>query len=358
MVTHGSLVVRSRRPHLQQAGASARERLKAAAAQAWGVDPSQVVAKDGILSSGNNTGTYGEFATGAAQVTLAEEPATKTPEQFQFLGTSVQRIDVPLKVNGSANYSIDTRLPGMLYAAVVNSPVPFGGAPTFDASQALDRPGVAAVVEFHQGESTRTNAMRNGIAVVADSWYHANTALELIPVQWGPSDFDDLSSEGIIASAFTALGVPGGTREADEPNEGAMATILASNNVVTSDYFRPYETHARMEPVNATVSVTENRCDVWSPCNNQANGLGIVADHTGMDQRNVFVHTAFLGGAFGGGGSGNTPVTRQATQLSMEVGRPVKVLWSREQDVMHDSQRPWVGVRLTAAIGDDGLPSA
>jgi isoquinoline 1-oxidoreductase beta subunit len=134
--------------------------------------------------------------------------------------------------------------------------------------------------------------------------------------------------------------------------------VAASGRVVSADYHRPYETHARMEPINATVSVTDERVDVWSPTQNQATALEIVADELDRGTKNVFVHTVFIGGAFGGNGGGNTAVTRQAASLSQQLGRPVKVIWSREEDIAQDKQRPPHYTRLSAALGEDGLPDA
>ncbi len=355
--THGSQLVRNQHPHIMQAGASARERLKAAAARAWNVDPAAVVAKQGMLTSGAHSGTYAEFATAAGEITLALEPAIKPPGEWWLLGQPIARLDVPVKVNGSAHFSIDTHLEGMVYAAVKSCPVPWGGLRSYDFEAIKDRPGVIAAVELKAVEgNTRTSDMQNGVAVVADTWYRAKTALDLMPVEWDYGPEDAVSNATQAAEAQRLFEVSGDVSH--ESGGDALAMIDASDRTVRAEFHRPYETHARMEPINATVSVTDERVDVWSPTQDQSAPIRIVADQLGRDTQDIYVHTCFLGGAFGGNGGGATAVTRQATEISRQLGRPVKVVWTREEDVMQDKQRPPVYTRLAASIGDNGLPEA
>jgi len=367
MSTAGSAVVRARRGHTMQAGASARERLKAAAAAAWGVDASTVATKDGVMSSGNNSGTYGEFATAAASIQLSEEPAVRTPDEFTFLGTSVSRLEIPLKVNGSAAYTIDTRLPGMLYAATAINPVINGGSPDYDADAIMDRPGVVAVVELSivpgkkdsRGRALRPDHLQNSVSVVADSWYRARTALDLMPTTWDYGPSVHVSWDGIKARAAALLQRPGEVSSRGQgPIGDALGVVNASNDVLEGFYIRPYETHARMEPINAVASVTASRVDLWTPSHNQAGAHGIAQDQLGFGPEQVYVHTAFLGGQFGAGGSGATQVTRQVLELSKEVGAPVKLVWSRDDDIGHDTQREPCFNRFRAVLGNDGLPTA
>jgi isoquinoline 1-oxidoreductase beta subunit len=355
--THGSQLVRMQRRHISQAGASARERLKQAAAEAWGIDRSEVTARQGILTAGDRRATYAEFASAAATVTLDQEPDIKTPGEWWLLGTEVARLDVPVKVNGSAHYAIDTRLDGMVYAAVKSCPVPWGRLISYDAEAAKKRPGVVAVMEF-RAEKGRTgpNHLQDGIAVVADSWYRAKTALDLVSIEW------NFGSEGQVSDETQAAEAKRLWEEAGEVSghkgDDALKIIAASDRVISAEYHRPYETHARMEPINATVSVTDERVDVWSPTQDQAAALRIVADQLGRDTKDVHVHTVFIGGAFGGNGGGNTAVTRQAAVISDKLRRPVKVIWSREEDIAQDKQRPPHYTKLSAAIGENGLPAA
>ena len=355
--THGSQLVRQQHPHIMQAGASARERLKAAAAQAWGVERSDVVAKQGMLSAGNRSASYAEFAGAAAEITLDREPAIKPPGEWWLLGKPTPRLDAAVKANGSAHFSIDTRLEGMVYAAVKSCPVPWGRLESYDFDVISDRAGVIAAVELKAVEGkTSTSDMQNGVAVVADTWYRAKTALDLMPIEWDIGPDGEVSNATQAAEARRLLEETGDV--SNEVGGDAIGMIAASDRTLTAEYHRPWETHARMEPINATVSVTGERVDVWSPAQNQAAPLAVVADQLGRDTRDVYVHTGFIGGAFGGNGGGSTAVTRQAAEISRQVGRPVKVIWTREEDVMQDKQRPPVHTRLAASIGNNGLPDA
>ncbi len=355
MNTSGSAVVRRQHPHIMQAGASARERLKEAAARAWGVERSTVRAKLGTLESGTHSGSYAEFATAAAAITLAEEPAIKKPGEWWLLGKPLRRLDVDVKSNGSAVYAIDAQVPDMAYAAVRACPVPWGGLRSFDDSGIKSRPGILAVVALKAVPGKTGNSdLQDCVAVVADSWWRAKAALDQLPVEWDYGTYAHVSTASQLAVARQRLAQPG--ELVSEKSEGAL--WIGESREVTAEYHRPWETHARMEPINATVSVTPGRVDVWSPTQDQSTALQLAADQAGRDPRDVFVHTVFLGGGFGGNGGGATAVTRQATELSKQLKRPVKVIWAREEDIAQDKQRPPNVTRLTAALRADGLPYA
>lgn len=358
MSTHGSQLVRLQHPHLMGAGASARERLKQAAAEAWGVERSQVEARLGVLTSGNRTGTYGEFAEAAARVKLDQEPAIVTdPAKWWLLGKSKQRVDIPHKVNGSAQYAIDTRIPGMVYAAVKASPVPWGTLKSYNFDAIKGRPGVIAAVPIKAVPGKRGQPdLQDAVAVVADTWYRAKTALDLLPIEWDFGDSVKASTASYYAEGHRVLEQPG--RVSQKPDPKAAEIIAASSKVVTASYQRPFETHARMEPINATVHVQRDRVDVWSPTQDQSAAVLLVADQLKVDPKTVYAHTMFLGGGFGGNGGGGTGVTRQAAEISKQIGKPVKVIWSREEDLAQDKQRPLGVAKLRAAIGDNGLPTA
>jgi len=357
--THGSQLVRQQHPHIMQAGASARERLKEAAAQAWGIERSAVTAKQGELSAGNNKGTYAEFATAAASVTLDEEPTIKPYGDWWLLGKELPRLDVPVKVNGSAAYAIDTELDDMVYAAVKNTPVPWGRLVSYDASVIENRPGILGVVEFRAEEGKRgPNHLQDGLAVVADSWYRAKVALDLIQIDWDFGSEGEISDSTQRSEAERLWDLPGTV--SNEVGGDTLAIIEAADpsRVVRSKFHRPYETHARMEPINATVNVTDTRIDIWSPTQDQTAPIRIVADQLGRDTREIYTNTVFLGGAFGGNGGGNTAVTRQAAVISDRFRRPAKVIWTREEDIGHDKQRPPHYTLLRASLDDNGLPEA
>ncbi len=355
MFTAGSAVVRRQHPHIMQAGASARERLKEAAAQAWGVDRGAVEAKLGTLASGTRTGTYAEFAPAAAAITLPEEPAIKKPGEWWLLGKPLRRLDVDVKSNGSATYAIDAQVPGVVYAAVKACPVPWGTLTGFDDSAIRNRPGILAVIVLRAVPGKTENSdLQDAVAVVADGWWRAKSALDQLPIEWDYGLYANVSSASQLAAARQRLATPG--ELVSEKSEGAL--WIGESREVTAEYHRPWETHARMEPINATVSVTPERVDVWSPTQDQSVALQLAADQAGRDPKDVYVHTVFLGGGFGGNGGGATAVTRQATELSKQLKRPVKVIWSREEDMAQDKQRPPNVTRLTAALRPDGLPYA
>ncbi|HEY4134299.1 MAG TPA: molybdopterin cofactor-binding domain-containing protein [Alphaproteobacteria bacterium] len=358
MSTHGSQLVRLQHPHLMQAGASARERLKQAAAEAWGVKRDDVVAKLGMLTSGEHSATYGEFVEAASQVKLDKEPAINVdPAKWWLLGKGTMRLDIPNKVNGSAQYAIDTRVPGMVYATVKASPVPWGKLKSYDESAIKNRPGFVAVVPLKAVPGKRGQPdLQDAVAVVFDSWYRAKTALELLPIEWDFGDSATANSARYFEEGRKLVGQAGQVTGKEDPQ---VAEILAaSKQVVTADYERPFETHARMEPINATVHVQTDRVDVWSPTQDQSAAITLVAEQLGRDPKDIYAHTMFLGGGFGGNGAGGTGVTKQAAQISKELGKPVKVLWTREEDIAQDKQRPLALAKLSAAIGDDGLPTA
>ena len=355
--TYGSQLVRSQHPHLMQAGASARERLKEAAARSWGVSRGDVTAKQARLTAGSRSATYADFATEAAGIELEREPDIKKPGEWWLLGQPVPRLDAAVKCDGSAHFSIDTRLPGMVYAAVRCCPVPWGRLVGFDFDRIRNRRGVITAIEFKALPGRRDlSDLQDGVAVVADSWYRAKTALDAMPIEWDFGPAGEVSSVTQAAKARELFDVEG--EVSFSAGEDPRPIIAAANRVVSADYHRPYETHARMEPINATVSVTPERVDVWSPAQDQSLPLMLVADQLGRDPNDIFVHTTFLGGAFGGNGGGATAVTRQAAELSRRLARPVKVIWSREEDITQDKQRPPVYTRMQAALGGDALPAA
>lgn len=356
MSTGGSNLVRNRHPHIMQAGASARERLREAAARRWGVERSQVTARQGVLTAGTNRGTYGEFASAAAQVALPQEPKIKAYGDWWLLGKDVPRIDVAPKIDGSAIYPIDVRVPGMVYAAVRACPVPGGRLKSFDFDAVKNRPGVVAAIELKQTKANLGNSdMRSAIAVVADSFYRARMALDMMPVEWDLGPGAQNSYAAMDTQARDLLGKE--ARHAEEVR-GDPRPLLASpaGKAVAGDYARPYECNAPMSPPAAVASVTAERVDVWSFTQNVAATLLLAAEQSGRNPRDVFVHGTFQGGAFGQGN--HVDVTRQAVELSKQLGRPVKVTWTREEDTAQARTRPPIWARFNAVLGGDGLPTA
>lgn len=368
MSTGGSGAVRRSRVYLQQAGASARERLIAAAAKTWGVAPGDVTAKDSVLTSGDQSGTFAEFASQAAMISFEEEPAIKTPDQFQLLGTSVARLDTPLKINGSATYGADVRLPGMVHAAVEVSPVPGGYLTSYDFDAVKDMAGVIAA--YRMGENGlgtlihnldevphRVTGIQSGVAIVADTYYHALTALRAMPKVWDARGNGDVNSQSIRDGAMAVL------RNPDDPtyNNSQLvgdpaAAMAAAATTIEAEYWTPYLDHATMEPMNATVSVTADRADVYGGFQNPPNALAFTAEETGLAPENVFTHTTFLGTGYGRR-SRNDEV-RQAAALGTALMRPVKMMWTREETAIQGKFRPYATYYFRAGLDESGAPTS
>lgn len=342
--TGGSGAVRRSREYLQQAGASARARLIAAAAQQWGVPASECRAENGTVvhaASGRRV-NYGAIAAAAANVKLDAEPAIKTPNQFTLLGKSQKRLDVPLKVNGSATFGIDVRLPDMLYASVVTCPVYGGKLKSYDFNAIKNMPGVHAAVE-----------VPNGVAVVANSFWRAKTALEVMPVEWDFGEHASASSEA-FRQAFRAALNESGTVASERGD--TLTAIKGAAKVVEADYEAPYLAHATMEPMNCTAHVTPERVEVWVGTQNPEGALAAAAEISGVAPENVYVHNCFLGGGFGRRFYNDD--VRQAVTVAKAVGRPVKLIWTREEDMRHDFYRPMSALRFRAGLDANGTPVA
>jgi len=343
MGTGGSRSVRGSHVFLQQAGASARARLIAAAAARWGVDPAACVASDSVVrhDASGRSATFGELAADAAKVTLAAEPAIKTPHEFKLIGQEVKRIDTPLKVTGRARFGIDTRLPGMAYAAVANCPVFGGKLKSYDFSAIAKRRGIIAAMP-----------VTNGVAVAADNFWRAKEALKAMPIEWdfGPAASTD--SAEFAAEYRAALDGP----LANGGGHGDIDTAFAKPaKVVEALYQVPYLAHAPMEPLNATAHWREDRIDVWMGTQAPEAALARAAKAGGVDPKSVFVHNCFLGGGFGRRAV-NDELT-QAVEVSKALQRPIKLIWTREQDIRADRYRPQAALRMRAALREDGAPA-
>jgi isoquinoline 1-oxidoreductase beta subunit len=345
MATGGSGAVRRSREYLQQAGASARARLIAAAAEEWGVPASECRAENSQVhhdGSGRSI-NYGAIAAHAAKVELPEEPAIKTPDQFRLLGQPTKRLDTPPKVNGTATYGIDVRLPDMLYASIKACPVFGGTLASYDFDAIKDRPGVHAAVE-----------MPDGIAVVADSFWRAKTALDAMPIEWNLGENTGVTSADLRARQREALNADGTLAHAQGDVDTAMAQAMTRIEAV---YELPYLSHSTMEPMNCTAQVQADRVDVWVGTQNPEGSLAVAAEVTGVDPENVHVHNCFLGGGFGR--RSRQDDVRQAVTIAQALdGRPVKMIWTREEDTQHGFYRPMATIQFAAGLSSDGMPVA
>jgi isoquinoline 1-oxidoreductase subunit beta len=364
--TNSSGSVRESRYYLQMAGAEARERLLLAAATMWNVPTSELAAKNSVIThtpSGRQT-TYGAVAARAAQIALPNPSKIKIkgPDQFWLIGTEQKNRDVPLKVTGKAIYGIDVNLPGMLYAAVRACPVFGGTVRSYDFNVIKDRPGIHSAVTI-EGKGSREDAdfgtsgreyRYSAVAVVADTWWRAKTALDLMPIEWDVGPNGHRTSDELFQADFETMKQPGSI-VLEEGGSYAAAKSKAAK-VVEATYTVPYLAHARMEPGNATAIVTPNRVDVWTGDQSPQFGLLRAADEAGVTPDKVFIHTTFLGGGYGGGGGSDQ--IRQAVAIAKTLeGRPVKVLWSREEDMrVGEKYRPMGIGRFEAALDADGWP--
>jgi isoquinoline 1-oxidoreductase beta subunit len=353
LLTTSSSSVRLGRPYLQQAGASARERLMAAAAQTWSVPRPELTVKDGVIThtSTGRTLRYGQVAEKAAAISLPAEPKIKTPGQYTLMKKPTMLLDVPPKVDGSATYGIDVRVPGMLYAAPKASPVFRGKVKSYNAGAVRNRPGVHSVVEF-EGEE-----IESGVAVVADSYWHAKTALDLLPIQWDEGSHGNDSSEEYFKSSRAMLDEPGAKVVTQQGDPEAVLKNATQVVVVEAIYQVPYLDHAVMEPFNCTAQVTPDRVDIWAGSQSPEEATIDASKITGIPVENIYFHNCFLGGGFGR--RGNQDDIRQAVAIAKQLGgRAVKVIWSREETTRHGYYRPMRTSRFRTALGPDGMPLA
>jgi isoquinoline 1-oxidoreductase beta subunit len=355
MSTGGSGAVRNSRVFLQQAGASARERLREAAAQAWSVPRDQVVAKDSVLTAGTRRGTFAEFATRASQIQLPQEPAIKQSGQFSLLGTTLARLDTPLKVNGTATFGSDVKLPGMVYAAVKVVPVRGGKLKSFNFDAIKGRPGIIGAYALRPvGEQPFATRIDEGVAVVADTYYRALTALNLLPIEWDLGPDVAMNSTEYKARLAQAIKLPGAVARNDGDTITAMRTAAKTVEAV---YYTGYDSHTCMEPMSCTVAITNDRVDVWGGFQNPPAALAIVAEHLGKQPVDVYSHTTFLGGGFGLRARNHE--VRQAAEIARQVGnRPVKMLWTREENERQTRGRPASMSWLRMGLDASGMPIA
>jgi len=344
MVTAGSRGVRTSWKMLLQAGASARERLIAAAAQRWNVPASECTAANSKVSH-EKTGRsldYGALAADASKIQFDKEPPIRTPDQFKLIGKSLARLDTPLKINGSAKFAIDTQVPGMVYAAIANCPVFGGRLKSVDETPAKGRRGVVQVVKLD-----------DAVAVVADRFWRAKEALALLKPEWETGEAGKTDSVQFAKLYRDALDGP----MVRARNDGDVDSVFANGGkVVEAVYEAPHLAHAQMDPLNATVILQADKLEVWLGSQSPMGSISQAAAASGLKREQIVVHNCFLGGGFGRRTQNDE--MRQAILVAKQVGKPVKLVWTREEDMTQDRYRPQAAVRLKAALGSDGMPVA
>ena len=344
MTTVGSRGVRTSWQMLLQAGASARERLIAAAAQRWNVSPSDCEAANSKITH-KTTGRsfdYGALAADAANIKLDKEPAIRTPDQFKLIGKRLARLDTPLKINGSAKFAIDTVVPNMVYAAVSACPVFGGRLKSVDDAPVKGRRGVLQVVKLD-----------NAVVVVADRFWRAKEALALLKPEWDAGEAGNTDSAQFAKLYRDTLDGP----MVSARNDGSVDDAFGKGGkFVEAVYEAPHLAHATMEPLNATVHLQPDKLEVWLGSQTPMGTIRQAAAASGLKPEQIIIHNCFLGGGFGRRSINDE--MRQAILVAKEVGKPVKLVWTREEDMTQDRYRPQAAVRMKAALGSDGMPTA
>ncbi len=341
MITGGSTSVREGWEKLRVAGAQVREMLVAAAAAEWGVAASSVKADNGMLTGpGGKKATYGQMAEAASKQPVPEKPFIKAPKDFRVVGKRIPRTDVPAKVNGTAQFGIDVKLPGMVYASLEQCPVIGGKVKSVDSAAAKAMPGVVDVVQIP-----------DGVAVVANSYWGAVKARRALKIEWDYGPGASLTTAGMINSHMEAA--KNGKVIPVQPAKGdAKAAIGSAAKVVNATYISPLQSHSPLEPMNFTAHVTAGKALLIGPTQFQQGAQGAAAAALGIKPEDVDVQTTFLGGGFGRRIELDFVV--QAAQISKAVKLPVKLLWSREDDMTHDFYRPMGVNQMSAGLDANG----
>ena len=346
MSTGGSRGIRTSHDYVRRGGAAARLMLMQAAANRWQVPVGELLAKEGVITHAisGRTVTYGQVALDAAKLT-PPDPKTlilKKPSQWRIAGKSMRRLDTADKVDGRKNFSIDLQLPGMLTASVKQSPVFGGKLVSYDDSKISKMRGVKGVVKIN--DST--------LAVVADNFWRANMALAALPIVWDEGPNAQVSSDTIDAQLKQGLGATGDfwqRKEGDAPD-----AIAKAPKKVEAVYTSPFLAHATMEPMNCTVLISKGRAEAWVPTQSAEGSLAALAESSGVPIENCDVYKMDLGGGFGRRGGHQEYVT-QAAQVALKFpGKPIKLVWSREEDMTHDFYRPISMAKMSAGIDAQG----
>ena len=356
MSTGGSTSVRTSWDILRKAGASARAMLVTAAAQTWGVKPADCRTQSGVVTHAGHRASYGELAQKAAAIPVPENPPLKDPKDFRLIGQRTHRLDTPSKVNGTAQFGIDVRVPGMLVASIERAPVFGGKVKSVDPARAKATPGVRHVVQLDGTPWLGTGGAwgigsESGVAVVADTYWQAVEGRRALQITWdeGPN-----ATLGDIPGKLAAFATQAGVSARKDGD--ATAALAGAAKKINAVYTVPFQHHATMEPMNCTAHVRADGCDVWAPTQNQTRAQEVAAEAAGLPKEKVRIHTTLLGGGFGR--RLESDFVFEAVRLSKAVNAPVKVIWSREDDTKHGFYRPATYNRLSAGLDAQNKPVA
>ena len=342
--TGGSTSVRAMYEPLRKAGATARTMLVAAAAQTWNVDPGSCRAEKGVVTHTptGRTLTYGALAEKAAKLPVPAQVTLRDPKDFKLIGTPAKRLDTPEKVNGKAQYGIDVRVPGMAVATVAASPVLGGKVAGLDEAKARAIKGVRQVVRLD-----------DVVAVVADHMWAAKQGLAALAIRWDDGPNAKVSTADVVRELDGASQQPGVVARTQG---NAAAAIAGAVKRIEAVYQVPFLAHAALEPANCTVHVRKDGCEVWTGSQVLARAQATAAEVTGLPLDKVVVHNHLLGGGFGR--RLEVDYVTQAVRIAKQVDGPVKVVWTREEDIQHDVYRPYYYDRIAAGLDAHGKPIA
>jgi isoquinoline 1-oxidoreductase beta subunit len=332
-VTGGSTSMRDAWEKLRMAGAEARTRLIAAAAKDWSAPPQSCSVADGYVVFTSRRKSYGELAEAAAALPKPENIQLKSRNEWKYIGKPQRRLDTPAKVDGSAQFGIDVRLPGMLYAALAQPPELNASVKSFDADSAQGMPGVRQILQTS-----------SGVAVIADSWWQAHQAREALKIEWAPGASAKVSNASISAGLKSAASGKG----KEVRKDGDVEQALKSGRRFEQTYELPLLAHATLEPQNCTAEFRDDGCHIYVPTQVQQIAQAAAAQAAGLPPEKVFVHTTFLGGGFGR--RLEADFVPAAVECAKAVNKPVKLLWTREDDMTHDKYRPAARNTLSATF--------
>jgi isoquinoline 1-oxidoreductase beta subunit len=341
--TGGSRGIRASQEYVRKGGAAARIMLIAAAANEWKVPASECTATNSVITHkpSNRSTTYGKVAAAAALIEPPKDVQLKDPKDWRIIGKSVNRLDTRDKTTGKTIYGIDVKLPGMLNATIKACPVFGGKLKSFDADKVTSMRGVVKVLPV--GDSA--------VAVVADTWWHAKTALDALPIVWDNGENAKVSSESI--AKWLKEGLDAEQAFIGNQSGDVKAGLAAAAKTVVAEYAYPYQNHACMEPLNATALYTPDKCEVWCGTQNGQAAFAATLEASGLPASKVEVYKIMLGGGFGR--RGRTDYVTQAVLIAKQMpGTPIKLLWSREEDMLHGNYHPVTQCRLTAGLDDKG----
>ena len=341
--TGGSRGIRDSHEYVRKGGAAARMMLVQAAANAWNVPASECAAANSVIThkASGRTTTYGQVADAAGKLEPPKDVPLKNPKDWTIAGKPLKRLDTLAKTNGTQMYGLDIKLPGMVVAAIKESPVWGGKVKSFDASKVAGRPGIKRVVQVGD----------NGVAVIGDTFYQAKTALADLPIEWDNGDNVKVSSATI--AAMLKEGLDAETAFVGNKSGDAKAALASAAKKVEAVYTYPFQAHATMEPMNATALYTADSCRVWCPTQNGEAALAACAEAAGLPVAQCDVIKYDLGGGFGR--RGMSDYVRQVVLIAKQMpGTPVKMVWSREEDMTHDFYHPITHCKLTGGFDSAG----